>query len=228
MRSLVIGGTKGIGRATSALLRKNGHEVLVAARDVSEAIQPSMELDLRDNATTIKERIESAIELLGGLDWLVISAGQSGMYASPHSDSEERARMLVETNFLGRQQALKAAARHLLRARGKAVVVTTDANHRKAPGLALYKASHSAMEAYATELGMEYAGHGVAINVVAPGWVESEMTEELPEQMKAKIIKRSAIGRMIWCSEIAEVIHHLLQMPHVLTGAVIPVTGGFQ
>ena len=228
MRCIVIGGTKGIGKATADRLRKDGHEIVVAARDIRNAPRPKVMLDLHHKAEFIRERIEEAVTLLGGLDWFVISAGQSGMYPSPHGDSECRARLLIETNFLGRQQALKAASRHLHRYRGKAVIVSSDAVHRKAPGLALYKASHAAMEAYAQEVGKEYAGHGVAVNVVAPSWVDSEMTEGLSETLKEKITTRSPLGRMIWPDEIAEVIYHVLQMPHVLTGAVIPVTGGFQ
>jgi 3-oxoacyl-[acyl-carrier protein] reductase len=228
MRSLVIGGTKGIGLATADLLRKDGAEVVVAARNIEGAPRPKVCLDLQHNSELIKERVDEAVELLGGLDWLVISAGSGAMYPSPHGDTDLRAAVLMQTNFVGRQQAFKAASRHLHRCRGKAVLVTSDSVHRKAPGLALYKASHAAMEAYATEVGKEYAGHGVAVNVVSPCWVEGDMTDGLPEEMQEKIRQRSPLGRMLWPSEIAEVIYHTLQMPHVLTGAVIPVTGGFQ
>lgn len=178
------------------------------------------------------EAFEAAVRALGGLDWLVLSAGMGAMFP-PFGDTPSRARELAEVNFVGRQQVLKLALRHLARTRGKAVVLSSNCVREKSPGLGLYKGSHAAMEAYSTEMGMEFAKLHVAVNVVAPSWVESSnafaapMTDELKPELAEKIRRRMPLGRMLWPEEVADVACGLLSMTHRLTGAIIPVTGGF-
>ena len=149
------------------------------------------------------------------------------MWQTGYGDLESRARMLMDTNFIGRQQFLRIALRELVRYHGKCVIVSSDSVRLRSPGLALYRASHAAMEAYATQVGMEYIAKGVAVNVVSPSWVAGDMTADLKPELVQKIKRRMPLGRMLWNEEVAEVIVRVLEMPHVLTGIVIPVTGGF-
>lgn len=224
MHAFIVGGSKGIGSAIADHLRTLEHRVVTGARTGAD-----VSIDLCASPGAIETACREAMAALDGhLDWLVISAGRGAEYA-PWEETAERAEALMAVNFHGRQQVFKALVKHLQRARGKVVFIGSDcvSNQKRYPGGALYKASHAAMQSFSEEKAKAYACVGVAINVVAPSWVSTDMTAGFKEERVQKILRRMPLGRFLWPEEVARVVVGVLEMPHVLTGATIPVTGGF-
>ena len=217
MRVLLIGGSKGIGQAVYDRLKPH-HEI----RSLSRSSTPP--LDLAWDESLIADPVHKSIEDLGGLDWLIVSSGM-GAYMACYEPTPKSSEMM-QVNFLGPRSVFKAAHRDLLRSRGKALFIGSSVAWSGARGLQDYAATKGAMHSWVVSLARGFAKHHVAVNVLAPGWVETPMTDGISPHLKESILKSLPMRRMIWPAEVAVMVELLLQAPHVLTGQVIPMTGG--
>jgi NAD(P)-dependent dehydrogenase (short-subunit alcohol dehydrogenase family) len=222
MKVLIIGGTKGIGMEIAYLLGKTDTVLSMARNPV---MHRAMKLDLAWPEHDISIAVRHAIDELEGVDWLVCSAGMGAFYA-PFQETEESVLKLLQTNFVGTQQVIKICLKDLMKSRGKILCIGSSTVDQPSHGLAAYKASKAALQYWATQRASELAKHHVALNVLSVGWVDTPMTATLKPELREKIIRRIPIGRMAWPQEIAVVADHILRMPHYMTGAVIPMTGG--
>lgn len=218
MRVVLVGGSKGIGKAILERLEKDGHTVVSLSRSSSPV------LDLTAPQAHIHEAIDAAIEQLGGVDALVVSAGQ-GAYLAPWQDTIERREHLMRVNFHGPVECYRAALRELLRSRGHVLFVGSTVASRGAKGLAAYAATKGGMEAYVRSEARGLARHGVSMNVVAPGWVETEMTAQLERPLRAAILRSLPLRRMLLPEEVAEFIVRVLGATHAVSGQVLEVSG---
>jgi 3-oxoacyl-[acyl-carrier protein] reductase len=219
-RALVTGGARGLGRAIAERLASEGVEVVTPAR---------AELDLasRDSVHDWLER-ESARGTLA-FDILVNNAGEN--FPRPLDEVEDDVlRRTFEVNFFS-AFALTAAILPAMRARGGGRVVNVSSIYaqRTRPGRAVYGATKAALESLTRTAAVEAAPHGVLVNAVAPGFVETELTRQNngPEALAA-LSARIPVGRLAAPPEIAEIVAFLASERNTyLTGHTLVVDGGF-
>lgn len=182
-RVIVVGATKGIGLAIAEALEAQDARVVRMARHDAE-----IPLDLAWDTAPIENAVQAAIQRLGGgLDALVLSAGMAA-YLWPRTGGCDRAEEMVRVNFLGRMRAFLACGRALRESAGQALWIGSSVSHFGAPGLGAYAASLAACEAYVRCEARKWAKHGVALQVLAPGWTRTPMTAD----MKAGFQERAA------------------------------------
>ncbi len=219
-RALVTGGARGLGRAIAARLASEGVEVVTPAR---------AELDL-----AARESVQAWIadaDARGALafDILVNNAGEN--FPRPIEEVEEHVlRRTFEVNFFS-AFALTAAILPAMRARGGGRVVNVSSVYaqRTRPGRSVYGATKAALESLTRTAAVEAAPHGVLVNAVAPGFVETELTRQNngPEALAA-LSARIPVGRLAAPPEIAEVVAFLASERNTyLTGHTLVVDGGF-
>ena len=219
-RVVVVGGTKGIGKAIADGAAKIGCSVIRLARRDSDV---SLDLGWRENR--IADAIERAAEIRAGIDWLVLSAGM-GAYVSPLEMTEQRILKMFRTNTIGPILVYRAALRHLICSRGRVLFISSTVGDRGARGLSLYGASKSAIHGFVRSEARGLASHGVAMNALAPGWVNTDMTDRIEPGLKEAIVKSIPMRRMAEPDEIASFALSILSAPHFLTGQILEMSGG--
>ena len=219
-RALVTGGARGLGRAIAVRLASEGVEVVTPAR---------AELDLasRDSVQAWLER-EAARGALA-FDVLVNNAGENFPRAIEQVE-EEVLRRTFEVNFFS-AFALTAAILPAMMGRGGGRVVNVSSVYaqRTRHGRSVYGATKAALESLTRTAAIEAAPHGVLVNAVAPGFVETELTRQNngPEALAA-LSARIPVGRLAAPPEIAEVVAFLASERNTyLTGHTLVVDGGF-
>lgn len=219
-RALVTGGARGLGRAIAVRLAAEGVEVVTPTR---------AELDL-----AARESVQAWIadaDTRGALtfDILVINAGEN--FPRPIEEVEDDVlRRTFEVNFFS-AFALTAAILPAMRARGGGRVVNVSSVYaqRTRPGRSVYGATKAALESLTRTAAVEAAPHGVLVNAVAPGFVETELTRQNngPEALAA-LAARIPVGRLAAPPEIAEIVAFLASERNTyLTGHTLVVDGGF-
>ena len=219
-RALVTGGARGLGRAIALRLASEGVEVVAPAR---------AELDLasRDSVHAWLEREDARGHL--AFDVLVNNAGEN--FPRPIEEVEESVlRRTFEVNFFS-AFALVAAIVPAMKARGGGRVVNVSSIYaqRTRHGRSVYGATKAALESLTRTAAVEAAPHGVLVNAVAPGFVETELTRQNngPEALAA-LSSRIPVGRLAAPPEIAEVVAFLASERNTyLTGHTLVVDGGF-
>jgi 3-oxoacyl-[acyl-carrier protein] reductase len=142
--------------------------------------------------------------------------------------SEEDFSHVVDTNLTGAFRVVRRAARGMLRARkGRIVLIGSVVGLLGSPGQANYAATKAGLIGMARSLARELGSRGITVNVVAPGFVESDMTAELTEQRRAEILAGIPLARYATADEVARVVRWVASDEAAyVTGAVIPVDGG--
>ena len=224
---LVTGGSKGIGRGIAARLHAAGHRVAATYRsgDVPEGVL-GVECDVTDagQVETAFGEVEAA---LGPVEVVIANAGitRDGLVLRMSDDDWEA---VLRTNLTGAFRFARRAARPMIRARfGRIVFISSVVGQLGSAGQVNYAASKSGLVGLARSLARELGSRGVTANVVAPGFIETDMTAELTEDLKSKYAEQIPLGRMGTVDDIAAVVEFLVSdAAGYVTGALVPVDGG--
>ncbi len=224
---LVTGGNRGIGYAIAEEFVAAGHRVAVTARS---GAGPAGSLTVRADVTDADSidaaftEIESA---LGPVEVLVANAGITRDTLLMRM-SEDDFTSVIDTNLTGTFRVIKRASKGMLKARyGRIVMISSVVGLYGGPGQVNYSASKAALVGVARSITRELGARGITANVVAPGFIETDMTAALPEAQQAEYKKSIPAGRFATPTEVAKVVVWVgSDEAAYISGAVIPVDGG--
>lgn len=224
---LVTGGNRGIGFAIAQAFHEAGHRVAVTARSGDG---PSGTLTVRADVTD-SDSIDAAFTAveseLGPVEVLVANAGITKDTLLLRM-TEEDFTSVIDTNLSGSFRVVKRASENMLKGRfGRVILVSSVVGLLGSAGQVNYSASKSGLIGLARSLTRELGGRNITANVVAPGFIETEMTAVLPEEQQAAYRASIPLGRFATPDEVARVIVWLAsEDASYISGAVIPVDGG--
>ena len=224
---LVTGGNRGIGYAIAEEFVALGYRVAVTARSGEG---PVGSLTVRADVTE-GESLDTAFaeveQKLGPVEIVVANAGMTRDTLLLRM-SDDDFTSVVDTNLAGAFRVVKRASKGMLKAKfGRIILVSSVVGLLGSAGQVNYSASKSGLIGLARSVTRELGSRGITANVVAPGFIETDMTAELPEQTQADYKKSIPAGRFATASEVAKVIAWLASDDAAyISGAVIPVDGG--
>ncbi|GAA1057309.1 beta-ketoacyl-ACP reductase [Agromyces luteolus] len=224
---LVTGGNRGIGYAIAEEFVAQGHRVAVTARSGDG---PAGTLTVRADVTDAEsiDRAFSEIEAeLGPVEVLVANAGITRDTLLMRM-SEEEFTSVVDTNLTGAFRVVKRASKGMLKARfGRIVLISSVVGLYGGAGQVNYSSSKAALVGMARSITRELGARNITANVIAPGFIETDMTDALPEAQQAEYRKSIPAGRFATPSEVAKVVAWVAgDDAGYISGAVIPVDGG--
>ena len=224
---LVTGGNRGIGLAIARAFAKQGDRVAVTHRGsgAPEGLF-GVRCDITDSAAV--DAAFTAVEAeLGPVEVLVANAGITDDTLLLRM-SDEQFERVVDTNLTGAFRCVKRASSKMLRARwGRIILISSVVGLYGGPGQVNYAASKAGMVGMARSITRELGTRNITANVIAPGFIETEMTDALPEARKTEIIKAVPAGRLAQPDEVAAAALFLASDGAAyISGAVIPVDGG--
>ena len=224
---LVTGGNRGIGRAIAEEFIAAGHKVAVTVRSGEGPVGSlSVKADVTD-ASSLDAAFAEVEAQLGPIEVLVANAGitrDTLLMRMTDEESEE----VVNTNLNGVFRVLKRATKGMIKARfGRVILIGSVVGLLGSAGQVNYSATKSALVGMARSVTRELGARGITANVVAPGFIDTDMTAELPEAQQEDYKRRIPAGRFAAPSEVAKVVTWLASDDAAyISGAVIPVDGG--
>lgn len=224
---LITGGNRGIGYALAEEFIAQGHRVAVTARSGEG---PAGSLTVRADVTdgeSLDQAYAEVEAVLGPVEVLVANAGITKDTLVMRMTDEEFD-SVVNTNLGGTFKVVKRAVKGMLKARfGRIVLISSVVGLYGSAGQVNYSSSKSALVGMARSLTRELGARGITANVVAPGFIETDMTAALPEEQQEQYRKNIPAGRFAQPSEVAKVCAWLASDDAgYISGAVIPVDGG--
>jgi 3-oxoacyl-[acyl-carrier protein] reductase len=224
---LVTGGNRGIGFAIAERFVRDGYRVAVTARS-GEGPEGTLTVraDVTD-AAALDAAFTEVEQQLGPVEIVVANAGITKDTLLLRM-SEDDFDSVVSTNLGGTFRVVKRASKGMLRARfGRVILISSVVGLYGSAGQVNYSASKSALVGFARSLTRELGGRGITANVVAPGFIETDMTAELPEETQKQYKASIPAGRFATPDEVAGVVTWLAgDDAGYISGAVIPVDGG--
>jgi len=237
--ALVTGGGRGIGRAVALALADAGADVVVAvSRDINAAEAVAEEIRAKgrralarqtdvSSGVATEELVTAVVADLGRIDILVNNAGitRDGLIMRM---SEEDWDAVLDVNLKGTFNCTKAAVKRMVRQRsGRIVNVTSIMGITGNGGQANYAASKAGIIGLTKSTAKEVGSRGITCNAVAPGWVQTQMTEHLPEAVAEQALKQISLGRLGQPEDIAGAVLFLCsEASSYITGQVLVVDGG--
>ena len=226
--ALVTGGNRGIGRAIAERLVDAGSRVAVTSRSGEGGPEGALTVaaDVTDSASIDAAFTQIEAEL-GPVEIVVANAGVTKDMLLLRMSEDDFAGV-VDTNLTGAFRVIKRAAKGMLRARfGRVVLISSVVGLYGSPGQINYASSKAALVGIARSLTRELGGRGITANVIAPGFIETEMTAVLPEETQQQYLSTIPAGRFGTVDEIANTVKWLVSDDAAyISGAVIPVDGG--
>lgn len=224
---LITGGNRGIGRAIAEEFVAQGHRVAVTARS-GEGPAGSLTViaDVTD-ADSIDRAFSEVEAALGPIEVVVANAGITRDTLLLRM-SDEDFTDVIDTNLSGAFRVVKRASKGMLKARfGRIILVSSVVGMLGSAGQVNYSASKSGLIGMARSLTRELGSRGITANVVAPGFIETDMTAELPAEQQDAYKQQIPAGRFATPTEVARVVAWLASDDAgYVSGAVIPVDGG--
>ncbi|MFO0774585.1 MAG: 3-oxoacyl-[acyl-carrier-protein] reductase [Nitrospiraceae bacterium] len=236
--AIVTGGAQGIGRAIAEMLAKHGADVAIAdldparAQDAVSAVQAlgrkaiAVKVNVAD-AADAKGMVEQVTKDLGKVDILVNNAGitRDGLLLRMR---EEDWNLVLQVNLTGTFNCTKAVLQPMTKARyGRIVNIASIVGVMGNAGQANYAASKGAVIGFTKTVAREYASRNVTVNAVAPGFIDTAMTQGLSQEVKDALYKQIPLGRLGQPSDVAEAVRFLSSdEASYITGQVLHVNGG--
>lgn len=236
--ALVTGASRGIGKACALALAEAGNRIVLAARTAAKleevAVEISaaggeafvLEMDLSSH-DSIKTAISKAAKEFGRVDILVNNAGvtKDGLAVRMKQQDWES---VIQTNLSGSFYATQEVLQGMMRERwGRIVNISSVVGEKGNPGQANYVASKAGLIGLTKSLAQEVGSRNITVNAVAPGFIATDMTQELPEDLKQKMIDATPLKRMGTSEEIAAAVKFLASDEAAfITGHVLDVNGG--
>jgi 3-oxoacyl-[acyl-carrier protein] reductase len=236
--AFVTGASRGIGRAITLALCRADYDVVAAAttlensQEFAEAMQAAasrpmaVNLDLR-NPESIKEAFARALKAKGRVDVLVNNAGitRDGLaMRMKAADWDAVLRTNLDGAFLAIQQVLPGMVRNRW---GRIINISSVVGQAGSAGQVNYAASKAGLIGMAKSLAQEIGSRGITVNVVAPGFIATDMTKDLPEERKRKILESIPLERMGTPEDVAAAVRFLAsEEAGYITGHVLAVNGG--
>lgn len=237
--ALVTGASRGIGRAIALELARQGADVAVvyagnaqAAASAAEEIRvlgaraETFQCDVSDHAA-VKEMIEAVLAAFGGIDILVNNAGvtRDGLLLTM---KEQDFDVVLDTNLKGAYNVLRYVAPHFVRKRsGRVVNISSVAGLMGNAGQVNYAAAKAGLIGLTKSAAKELAPRNITVNAVAPGFIATDMTQQLPDTAKEALLRAIPLKRMGTAEEVASLVAFLAgPAASYITGTVIRVDGG--
>ncbi len=224
---LVTGGNRGIGLAIARAFAAAGDRVTITYRsgEPPEGLA-GVRCDVTDPAS-VDAAFDEVEASQGPVEVLVANAGVTRDQLVMRMSEEDFA-LVVDTNLAGSWRVAKRASKGMLRLRrGRVVFISSVVGLLGSAGQSNYAASKAGLVGLARSLARELGSRGITFNVVAPGFVETDMTAELPEDLQKTYQGQIPLGRFASVDEVAGVVRWLAgDEAGYITGAVIPVDGG--
>jgi 3-oxoacyl-[acyl-carrier protein] reductase len=239
--ALVSGGSRGIGRAVVELFARDGVDVVFfyrgnapAAQDVVTAVHSgggnceALQVDVTD-AEAVTTAVEAIVDKRGRIDVLVNNAGivrdnLLGML------EDEDIRAVLDTNIGGVFNLTRAVSRHMISKRsGRIINLSSVAAEKGGRGQSNYAASKGAIEAFTRAMAVELASRKITVNCVAPGVIETEMSQQVRDLADDQIKARILLRRYGQAQDVAHAVWFLAsRFADYITGEVLHVDGGFK
>jgi 3-oxoacyl-[acyl-carrier protein] reductase len=225
---LVTGGNRGIGLSIATALAEAGDNVAITHRSGEPpAGMQGVLCEVTDSAS-VDEAFTAAEALLGGpIEVLVANAGITRDQLLMRM-SDEEFDSVIDTNLAGAFRCARRAVKGMIRLRrGRIILVSSVVGLYGSPGQANYAASKAGLVGLARSISRELGGRGITANVVAPGFIETDMTAALPADRQKAYLASIPAGRFGQAEEIAAAVRFLASDEAAyITGAVLPVDGG--
>ncbi|MBO1754595.1 3-oxoacyl-ACP reductase FabG [Allobranchiibius sp. CTAmp26] len=227
-RVLVTGGNRGIGAAIATAFAQAGDDVVITSRtgegpDGVHAVPCDV-----TSAEQVDAAFTQAEELLGGpIEVVVANAGITHDTLLMRMSDDDFTSVL-DTNLAGAFRCARRASKGMLKLkRGRIIFISSVVGLYGAPGQANYAASKAGLVGLARSITRELGKRGITANVVAPGFIDTDMTRSLPEKQQAEYLAAIPAGRFAQPEEVARVVQFLAgDDAAYISGAVVPVDGG--
>lgn len=236
--ALVTGGTRGIGRACAAALASAGFRVAICGRDAERAASVARELASTHGVvhgfgcdvakgTDVESLVKSVNETLGPVSVLVNNAGitRDGLLMRMKEDDWDA---VLDTDLKSAYYCTRAICRDMIKQRwGRIINISSIIGLRGQAGQANYAAAKAGLIGFTKAVARELASRNITANVVAPGYIETDMTAVFTEEMRNAVLQQIPLGRSGTPEEVAHLVCFLASdQSSYITGAVIPVDGG--
>ena len=236
--ALVTGAAQGIGKAIALLLARNGADIVVSDINLEKAEETAKEIraigpkamavkvDVA-NWSDVERMVTGILEKLAKIDILVNNAGITRDKLILRM-TEEDWDAVLGVNLKGTFNCTKAVVRHMAKQRsGKIVNIASVVGEMGNAGQANYSASKAGVIGLTKTIAREYAQRGINVNAIAPGYIETPMTEALPEKAKEELRKLIPMERLGKPEDVAEAVLFLVsEESSYITGQVLNVNGG--
>ena len=237
--ALITGASRGIGRVIAETMAKAGYDIAICYSGNESAAQETISLCKKygvqaiyvkadvSNADDVANMFSEVKSLLGPVDVLVNNAGitKDGLLLRMTEEDFEK---VVDINLKGAFLCTKAAIKDMLKAKkGSIINITSIVGVTGNAGQANYSASKAGLIGFTKSVAKEYGSKGITVNAVAPGFIQTAMTDSLPEEVKSAYLKQIPLGRFGSPEDVASVVEFLAsEKAAYVTGQVIEVTGG--